>query len=198
MEQFWLCFIPLFVAVDAVGVLPIYVSLTEDLDEKATHRVILESLITALIVAMTFLIIGPKLLQFLGITVADFMIAGGLLLLVISLNDILTGPKAHRSVDIESVGAVPIGVPLIAGPAVLTTCILLVPTYGRPLTAAALLLNVLIAGFVFLYAAPITRRLGRTGTKTISKVTSLFLAAIAIMLMRKGVLLVIAAGAAKS
>jgi multiple antibiotic resistance protein len=188
MYEFWLCFIPLFVAVDIVGVLPIFVALTEGLDEPRVRRVIIDSIVTALAVAIAFLALGPVLLKFLGINVSDFMIAGGLLLLVISLNDILTGPKMQREVDIESIGAVPIGVPLITGPAVLTTCMLLATTYGKPLTALAVTVNVLLVGLTFYFANPIMRRLGRTGTKTVSKLTSLFLAAIAIMLMRKGIL----------
>jgi multiple antibiotic resistance protein len=179
MYEFWLCFIPLFVAVDIVGVLPIFVALTEGLDEPRVRRVIIDSIVTALAVAIAFLALGPVLLKFLGINVSDFMIAGGLLLLVISLNDILTGPKMQREVDIESIGAVPIGVPLITGPAVLTTCMLLATTYGKPLTALAVTVNVLLVGLTFYFANPIMRRLGRTG---------LFLAAIAIMLMRKGIL----------
>jgi multiple antibiotic resistance protein len=192
MTEFWLCFIPLFVAVDAIGVLPVFVSLTDGMEQKQVRRVVLESVCTALAVALTFLVAGPALLRFLGISVADFMIAGGLLLLAISLTDILSGPRVQRNVDLESVGAVPIGIPLITGPAVLTTGMLLVSTYGVPLTAAALLVNVILVGLTFLFADSITRRLGRTGTKAISKLASLFLAAIAVMLMRKGIVLAIA------
>lgn len=194
MYEFWLIFIPLFVAVDSIGVLPVFVALTDGLDETNTRRVVLESIGTALAVAVAFVLFGPHLLTFLGVQVSDLMIAGGLLLLVISLNDILTGPKVQKSVDIESIGAVPIGVPLISGPAVLTTCMLLASTHGKALTIMAVTVNILLAGVMFLFAGPITRRLGRTGTKTISKVTSLFLAAIAIMLMRKGVFMTIRGG----
>lgn len=193
MYEFWLCFIPLFVAVDAIGVLPMFVSLTEGMDERQLRRVVVESVCTALGVALTFLVVGPQLLRFLGITVADFMIAGGLLLLVISITDILSGPRVQRNVDLDSIGAVPIGIPLITGPAVLTTGMLLVSTHGIALTAAALFINVLLVGLTFLFANPITRRLGRTGTKAVSKLASLFLAAIAVMLMRKGIVLAVAA-----
>ncbi len=194
MYEFWLCFIPLFVAVDAMGVLPMFVALTEGLDEPRLRTVILQSMVTAMAVALLFLALGPILLRFIGITVPDFMIAGGLLLLVISLRDLLAGEKPQRQVDLDSLGAVPIGVPLITGPAVLTTCMLLATTHGKMLTAGAVGVNVLIAGVTFWFAAPLTRVLGRTGTKTISKVASLFLAAIAIMLMRKGLFQAIAAG----
>jgi len=187
MRDFWLAFVPLFVAVDAVGVLPLFLSLTEDLDARRRRAVILQSVATAALVALGFLAAGPALLRFLGVTIPDFMIAGGLLLLAISLSDLLTGAKRQRQADPESVGPVPIGVPLITGPAVLTTCVLLADRYGRGVTAAAALANILLAGGVFWFADPICRALGRTGTRTVSKVASLLLAAIAVMLIRRGI-----------
>jgi multiple antibiotic resistance protein len=185
MKTFWLCFVPLFVAVDAVGVLPMFLSLTEGLDEHAVKRVVIQSVLTAMIVALSFLAVGPLLLQFLGITIPDFMIAGGVLLFAISLKDLLMGEKRPVS-DVESLGAVPIGVPLITGPAVLTTGLLLANSHGRALAATAVAINIVLAGVVFWFAVPIARWLGRTGTKTISKVASLLLAAIAVMLARRG------------
>lgn len=192
MNAFWLCFVPLFVAVDAIGVLPLFVSLTEGIDRACQRTVIFQSIITASIVALVFLGFGPLLLGFLGITVSDFMIAGGILLLAISLSDLLTGEKKQRQTDPDSLGAVPIGVPLITGPAVLTTCILLAGMYGRLLTGAAVVVNIALAGLVFMFAQPITQVLGRTGTKTMSKVASLLLAAIAVMLIRRGIAVVLA------
>ncbi len=187
MDEFWKCAVPLFVAVDAIGLLPIFIALTEGVERIRVRRIILQSVITAGSVAVLFVLAGPAVLQFLGITVPDFMMAGGLLLLVISLSDILTGEKRQRKPDPESLGAVPIGVPLICGPAVLATCLLLSSTHGMRLTTLALLLNIAFAGIVFLFARPLTAVLGRTGSKTISKVASLLLAAIAVMLIRKGV-----------
>lgn len=187
MDTFWQCFVPLFVAVDAIGVLPLFVSLTDGMDNPRLRAVIVQSVVTASVVALIFLAFGPVLLRFIAIKVSDFMIAGGILLLAISLNDLLTGEKKQRQTDLGSLGAVPIGVPLISGPAVLTTCILLAGIHGKLITAAALVLNVVFAGLIFLFSEPITRTIGRTGTKTISKVASLLLAAIAVMLIRKGI-----------
>jgi multiple antibiotic resistance protein len=186
MNTFWLCFVPLFVAVDAIGVLPLFVSLTEGMDKARLRTVIFQSIATALIVVLVFLAFGPVLLRFLGITVPDFMIAGGVLLLAISLSDLLSGEKSQRQTDPEGLGAVPLGVPLIAGPAVLTTCILLAGLYGRLLTTVAVVLNIGIVGVVFLFAEPLTNILGRAGTRAISKIASLLLAAIAVMLIRRG------------
>ena len=186
MNNFWLCFVPFFVAVDAVGVLPIFLGLTEGLDPSQRRRIIIQSLITASAVALLFLLAGPVVLTLVGVRMSDFMVAGGILLLVISLSDLLTGEKRQRMVDPQTVGAVPIGVPLIAGPAVLTTSVLLANEYGLFPTAASLFLNIAIVGVVFWLAVPIERFLGNAGSKTLSKVASLFLASIAVMLIRKG------------
>ena len=192
MDAFWLCFVPLFVAVDAIGVLPLFVSLTDGMDKAQTRTVVYHSVITASVVALAFLAFGPVLLRFLGVTVSDFMIAGGILLLAISLSDLLSDEKKQRQTDSDRLGAVPIGVPLITGPAVLATCILLAGMHGRLLTAAAVVVNIAFAGLVFGFSYPITQFLGQTGTKTISKVASLLLAAIAVMLIRRGIIDVLA------
>ena len=191
MKIFLLCFVPLFVAVDAPGILPIFISLTEGLSISQKRKVLIQSLITASAVAMAFLAIGPTVLTALNITVSDFMVAGGILLLVISLSDLLTGEKRQRIVDPETLGAVPLGVPIITGPAVLTTSVLLVNVHGLPLTTLALLTNIAIAGSVFWFANPITRFLGNAGTMILSKIASLFLATIAVMLIRKGIVEII-------
>jgi multiple antibiotic resistance protein len=187
MREFWLCFVPLFVAVDAVGVLPLFVALTDGLDRSRRRAIILQSIGTASAVAVVFIWFGPRLLEFLGISVADFLVAGGILLLAIALSDLLSGEKKQREADPDSLGAVPIGVPLITGPAVLTTCILLAHIHGRWVTTAAVIGNITFAGMAFLASEPITRILGRTGTKTVSKIASLLLAAIAVMLIRSGI-----------
>lgn len=187
MKEFWLCFVPLFVAVDAVGVLPLFMTLTRDVEDKDIPRVIYQSLITAIIVAFLFLLGGRALLNLLGITVADFMIAGGVLLFVISISDIISTEKIMMRVDPESLGSVPIGVPLITGPAVLTTSIILLDGYGFMLTSAAILINIAIAGVIFFFSKFIHGLLGKAGSKTFSKIASLLLASIAVMIVRKGI-----------
>ena len=191
MKIFFLCFLPLFVAVDALGVLPIFIALTEGLSPSQKRRVLIQSLITASAVALVFLAVDPTILLALNITVSAFMVAGGILLLVISLSDLLTGEKRQRLVDPETLGAVPLGVPIITGPAVLTTSVLLANVYGMSLTSLALLTNLGIAGAVFWFAQPISRFLGNAGTMILSKIASLFLATIAVMLIRKGIVEII-------
>ena len=194
MYNFWLCFVPLFVAVDALGLLPVFMGLTQELPRARIRRIIFESVITAMIVALAFLFIGKGILTLLGITVADFMIAGGALLFVLSLSDLIAAEKRRIQMDQEEVGAVPLGVPLMVGPGVLTTTILLINQYGMIPTVSATIVNIVIAGMVFWMSGSINRILGRAGTRTISKLSSLILAAIGVMMVRKGIMLLIAAG----
>lgn len=91
-------------------------------------------------------------------------------------------------------GAVPIGVPLITGPAVLTTSMLLINEHSLFITSLAIIANILIAGTVFFMAPLINRIIGKTGSKTISKITSLLLAAIGVMIIRRGIAIFIAHG----
>lgn len=189
MSNFIHVFIPLFVAVDAIGVLPFFINLTEGLSRERVRRIIIQSTATATVVAIAFVLSGQFIFDILGITVADFMIAGGTLLFVISLSDILSTDKKHRMVDHESVGAVPIGVPLIVGPAVLTTALLFMGQYGAGITLFSAVLNIIIAGGLFFASRAINRVLGKAGAKTVSKLASLILAAIGVMMVRKGLMI---------
>ena len=163
-------------------------SLTEGIQRPRVRRIILQSVFSAAAVALLFLALGKGLLRYLGVTVADFMVAGGALLFGLSVSELLTTTKQQSGVDPESLGAVPLGVPLLAGPAVLTTAILLIDQYGPVPTGLAIVLNLLFAGLVFWASGAIYRVLGKTGAKIISKLASLLLAAIAVMMVRKGVL----------
>ena len=194
MNKFWLCFFPIFMAVNVIGVLPMFMSFTEGLERQRINRIIVQSVVTATIVAVIFLALGKVILDLLGITVSDFMIAGGTLLFIISLDDLISMERRWSQIDPESLGAVPLGVPLIVGPAVLTTILILVQEYGPLATVAALIVNILLTGVTFWLYAPIIRLLGKSGARTVSKLAALLLAAIAVMMVRKGIVLLLAGG----
>jgi len=193
-DKFWLAFLPMFVAVDPIGLLPLFVALTEGMAENARRRVVIQSVVTALAVALGFLVAGKFLLRVLGVTINDFLIAGGVLLFVVALGDILSAQKTRvSSVSAqETLGAVPLGVPLIVGPAVLTTSLVLLDSYGAVLTVAAVTLNVLLAGVVLWFSRNIVRMLGAAGARVVSKVACLVLAALAVTFVRRGILAVLA------
>jgi multiple antibiotic resistance protein len=124
-----LSFVPLFVAIDVFGVIPIFLSLTENLKKGEKDRLVTEANITGLAVAIVFLFGGRAIFRFLGITENDFRVGGGVALLVLAVIDLVSSSDKQRNPD-DSVGFVPIGIPLIIGPAALTTILILVDTYG--------------------------------------------------------------------
>ncbi len=164
-----------------------FIGFTEHLKKAEKHKILLQSIITAFLVGIVFLLLGKWIFKVLGILVADFKIAGGVVLLVISLRDLLRNEAAQK-IPSDTLGAVPIGTPLITGPAVLTTIIILLDSYGLVLTVTSFVINLLIVWVTFFYATAISKFLGKAGSKVFSKIASLLLAAIAVMMIRKGFL----------
>ncbi len=186
ITNFLLAIIPLFVAMDAIGVLPFFLSFTEGMERVERKRVVRVSILTGFVVSLGFLAVGKFIFTIIGISVSDFKVAGGVILLVIAIRDLLFPEK--RSIVDETVGIVPLGVPLIVGPAVLTTTIISVDAYGYIPTITSLIVNLLFAGWVFSRADLLIRFLGEGGARGVGKVVSLLLAAIAVMMIRRGII----------
>ena len=184
-SNFLLAFIPLFIAIDVVGILPIFMSLVDGIEKPQKTKIINQSVITALSVSIGFLAIGKFVFSVLGIEIYDFKMAGGLLLLVFAINDLLFSEKGKRTVT-QTMGVVPLGIPLVVGPAVLTSIIVTADTYGYIPTITSLAVNLVIVWIVFLKSNFIYRLMGEGGSKAFAKVASLLLAAIAVMMIRRG------------
>jgi multiple antibiotic resistance protein len=182
-----LAIIPVFVAMDAIGVLPLFLSFTEGMKKGKRKRVVKDSILTGFIVSVGFLAVGKFIFAVIGVTISDFKVAGGVILLIIAVHDLLFPEKKQRMAG-ETVGIVPLGVPLIAGPAVLTTVIISVDVYGYIPTIFSLIVNLVFAWWVFSRADLLIRLLGGGGAKGVGKVVSLLLAAIAVMMIRQGII----------
>jgi len=185
-DTFLLAFIPMFVAFDALGIIPMFLGLTDTIDKEGKKKLTIQASFAALIICLAFLFIGNAIFNFLGITVNDFRIAGGLILLIISINDLLFYSSRVRDIKPTDVGIVPIGIPLIAGPGVLTTIMISDNAYGFIYTIISLIINMLLSFLALYYAENLSKLLGNAGSKAFAKVASLFLAAIAIMMIRVG------------
>ena len=183
-------FIPLFVAIDVFAVLPVFFTLTSDIPKKQRKSIIRDSILTALIVSLIFVALGEAIFKILGITSDDFKIAGGLILLIFAIFEIIRHDEERRK-SVGRVGVVPIGVPLIAGPAVLTTLLVLGDHYGIIPTIISLILNFFIVWISFINADRIINFFGKGGIIGISKVMALLLASIAIMMIRLGIVNII-------
>jgi multiple antibiotic resistance protein len=193
LQEFGLTFVPLFVAMDAIGVLPILVPLTQDMKAKGRSRTVRLAVITALGLGLGFVAIGKGIFLFLGIEVSDFLVAGGLILFLLAAKDLITGKmiETQASVGADMLGVVPIGTPLVVGPAVLTTLLILVDQYSIIIVIVSFILNLVIAWLLFAQANRVVAFLGQGGVRATSKIVSLFLAAIAIKMIRQGILQVL-------
>lgn len=189
IEPYLLTFIPIFVAVDSIGNIPLFIALVEGTTRKQKRRIITDSVFTATIVAVLFIFIGKFILRFIGITIPDFQISGGALLFALSLK-LLLQPGSKGFLDEghdKMVGVFPLGTPLITGPAVLTTTMMMLDSFGTWPTFVSLIINMLIVWGTLAKADLIMRFLGPGGARAFSKIMYILLAAISIMMIRKGI-----------
>ncbi|MBC8274384.1 MAG: MarC family protein [Chloroflexi bacterium] len=194
LQEFGLTFVPLFVAMDAIGVLPILIPLTQEMKAKERSRTVRLAVITALGLGLGFVAIGKGIFLFLGIEVSDFLVAGGLILFLLAAKDLITGKmmEAQALGGADMLGVVPIGTPLVVGPAVLTTLLILTDQYSIVMVIISFIVNLAIAWLLFAQANRVMAFMGQGGVRATSKIVSLFLAAIAIKMIRQGVLAVLA------
>jgi len=185
-DDFLKSFIPIFVALDVLGVLPLYARFAVSLDRKKRNTVLRESIITAFIVAVGFVLLGNRILAYLSISIEDLLIAGGIILFIIATRDLVGGDRGDLAGQEDLFAVVPLGVPLLAGPALLTTSLIIYNSFGFLYVFLSLVLNLLVAGFVFKYSLLILRFVSRRWIEALSKLLFLLLASIAIMFIRRG------------
>jgi multiple antibiotic resistance protein len=190
LRPYILSFIPLFVAVDAIGNIPIFLSLVEGTSKAQRHKIIFDAVFTAMVVAVVFMFIGTWVFSLLGITIPDFQIAGGALLFVIAVRLLL--PGAQKSVLTSSrdkdMGVFPLGTPLITGPAVLATTLMMLNSFGIIPTLVALVLNMFFVWITLVKTDTIMKVIGPSGIRAFSKIIYILLAAIAVMMIRHGII----------
>ena len=189
MAEFWndfvVSFIPLFIVIDAPGNLPVVISLSEGLSKRERHRMMHIAAATAMAVGLIFLFFGQFILNVLDISVGSFAIAGGIVLLVLSIKYMTTGHMVS-AVKEELVAVVPIGTPLTAGPATITTLLLLALQMPVYIVLISFTLNMLITWGLFMLSGYIIRFMGQGGLKAVSRIFSLLLAAIAVSMIIHG------------
>jgi multiple antibiotic resistance protein len=185
LHNFVLTFIPLFIVIDAFGNLPFLVSAGQGLDKRQQRKISHYAILTATIVGLLFLFFGKFILNVMGISVPEFAIAGGLILLVLSIMYMVTGHMV-TVVKEEMVAIVPIGTPLTVGPATITTLLLLSGQYPMYIVLISFIINMLVTWIFFLLSQKIAGFFGRGGLTAISRVFSLLLAAIAVSMVMGG------------
>ncbi len=184
-EQLLQAFIPLFVAIDPIGLAAIFLGLGQGVARKQRQMIARQATVTGGAVALLFLFLGTTIFKALGITPGDFQIAGGLILFLLAARDLTHSAAAPAKLP-HDFGVVPLGMPLIAGPALIATLLLLAQTLGLLVALTALVANLLVVVLAFAYSEKLGHWIGATGLRAISKIISMLLAAIAVNMIRRG------------
>jgi multiple antibiotic resistance protein len=189
-------FFPLLVVLDPIGTTAIFAAISAAASRQLKVTMIFQALVTALILGLVFTLFGHILLKAIGVAVADLQIAGGIVLLCMSLQDMMRDKTEDALKLPEMFGVVPLGTPLIIGPGVITTLLMHsrieAPFWvGLPSlwpVLLALIANLAIMGLCLFSADWLMHRIGRSVAMAASKVFMLILAAYSVMMIRYGVL----------
>jgi len=187
VTRFLQAFIPLFVAIDPIGLAAIFLGLGQNVDRAQRQKIADQATWTGGLVALGFLFLGQSIFKAVGISVSDFQIAGGLVLFILAARDLIQSAAEPEKLP-PDFGVVPLGMPLIAGPASITTLLVLAQngTVGLAVILVALAANLALVVFALHYSELLGRRIGATGLRAISKIIAMLLAAIAVGMIRQG------------
>jgi multiple antibiotic resistance protein len=202
LQLFAATFVSIFVIVDPFGILPVYLTITQrfGIDDRLTICRRASIIAAAFLVAIAFT--GDFLFRIFGITIPAFQIAGGLLLLVLAMEQLnagrsrVRGDEEQESRDRDDVSIFPIATPLLAGPGAISTIVLLASkngTFSERLILASAILSVFGLSYVILRHGQILfKLLGKTGLNLLTRVMGIILAAVAIQFVIDGIRMVVA------
>jgi multiple antibiotic resistance protein len=179
--------IALFIIVDPFGNIPIFVGLTENMADKQRRKVYNLAIIVSFVLLLVFAFTGNEILTIFGISIESFEVAGGILLLIIAIRILISGNMHEHSQSPESLGAVPIAIPLLVGPGAITTTIFNLQAYNTTVTIAAVVIVLSITWVILRFINRIYTVLGQTGSVVIARVMALLIAAIAVQYILTGV-----------
>ena len=198
-------FVTFFVVIDAVGVAPIFASLTQPGGQAYARRMAIKSSVVAGIILFFFAFVGPWLLDHLGISLDAFRAAGGVLLFMIALDMVFEtrGMRRKNRAEqvlaeeeqagrLEDISVFPIGMPMIAGPGSIATAMLYMQNaQGDPLgvsiVSAAIAANLVLTAGIFLAAGPLIKVMGESVAGAVTRIFGVILAALAVQLVIDGI-----------
>ncbi|HXQ80857.1 MAG TPA: MarC family protein [Opitutaceae bacterium] len=186
VTRFLECFIPLFVTIDPVGLAAIFLALGRNVPVEKRKKIATQATWTGGIVALLFLFLGRVIFNAIGIGEGDFQIAGGVVLFIIAVRELTLPTSQEKSSVPDDFGVVPLGMPLIAGPATITTLLVISKSVGYRMTLFALAVNLVLVALAFAQSERLERLIGQTGLRAVSKIIALLLAAIAVHIVRLG------------
>jgi multiple antibiotic resistance protein len=178
--------VSLFAVINPIGTIPLFASMTEKMPKVERDRVLKTTVITASALLMIFAVAGTQILSIFGITISSFMIAGGILLFVVSIELLTHGGWRFGGTVSDESGVVPLAFPLLAGPGAITTVILSFQTSGLIVTILSIAIVMGITFVVFFLTGKIYSILGRRGSLIITRIFAVLIAAIAVQYVVDG------------
>ncbi len=172
--------IALFIIVDPFGNIPIFIGLTENIPDAQKKKVYNTATLVGMALLLVFAFTGQEIFSLFGLSIYSFEVAGGILLLIIAIRILITGSMHENAESPESLGAVPIAIPLLVGPGAITTTILDLQAYGTVIAILAVLIVLSLTWVILRYINGIYKFLGKTGSIVIARVMALLIAAIAV------------------
>lgn len=180
--------IALLVVLDPLGIVPIFIALTQKMERAKRTEVSKTIIITAAGLLFAFAIAGTQIFSVLGITLYSFMVGGGVLLFIVAIELLTGGGWRFIGTDAsEEAGVVPLAFPLLAGPGAITAVIISLEIAGLIVTALSILIAIGTTYIVLKYADQIYKVLGKRGSLIVTRVFAVFVAAIAVQYIVEGV-----------
>lgn len=200
LTLFTTSFVTFFVLIDAIGVAPIFASLTAEGSARYRRRMAVKSVFAAALIVYGFAFGGAWLLNAMHISFDAFRAAGGILLFIIALDMVFekrTERRENRAEgvladeELTDVSIFPIGIPMIAGPGTIATAMLYMSNatawWGQAAVLAALGANLIVCLLIFLAAGPIVRSLGDSIVAALTRILGVILAALSVQLLIDGI-----------
>ena len=197
IQEFLILFIPIFVVIDPFASLPLFLTLTAGMNEKQRRSVAKTANIVAFIFLVVFALVGKFILDYLGISIDALMIAGGLLMLMSGFEMMREGdkPRSKKNRDTEhmdsdgNIAVVPLGTPMLAGPGALSLAIVMTqsnPVSIWPLIILSIAATLFITTLIFFQASRIYSFIGETGSRALTRIMGLLVAAFAVQYILNG------------
>jgi multiple antibiotic resistance protein len=178
----------LFAILDPIGTVPLFLAITEQ-QPGQRRQIVRSSVVLAAIILYVFAYLGWIIFQALGITINDFRIAGGIVLFIVAYEHLSGREGKPKIVNVAEVAAFPLATPLLAGPGAISTVIILAnPPYGPLLVFLVITLNVALAYLILARSEWVLKILGPNGSRALTRITALLIAALAVSFVRVGIM----------
>ena len=199
LEFFILCFSSLFALINPIGIVPIYLSITQDYNKRERDKIAIKAILFSFLVLSLFALIGDFIFSFYNITIHGFRIAGGILLLKISFDMIESKRSRSRTTPSEELEAeekndiayTPLSIPLIAGPGSIASIMILSSeaknTIDKLTLFATLIIVLIMTFFIFKVSKNLSKNFGKLGLRILQRIMGLILMVISIEFILKGI-----------